>query len=154
MSPRAAALALAWALLALAPSYASADPEAEHGASPAVVEGPPAGDDGVVPLDAGEPAPWDGFLLSEVRLDAAAAEHSELAECTVRRDVERRVLEETSGRLARAESGVSDAVAGALERASPGFLDRNAFWIGVGVGILGAAALVYGAVEVLDARGP
>lgn len=154
MRARAGAHALAWAVLLLWPAYALADPSGEPGASSQAEEAPPAGDDGVAPLEAGEPAPWAGFLLSEARLDAAAAEHLELAECAIRRDVEKRVLEETSERLARAESGVSTAVAGALERASPGFLGKNAFWIGVVVGIVGAAALVYGAVEVLDARGP
>jgi len=99
----------------------------------------------VVPLEAGQPAPYDGLLVAEQRFLAYA--HLQLAndELAGRLGVRDRLLHETADQLAKARTS-------AQETAKPGFWERNDFVIGFLLGAVATGVLVYGAVNVLETR--
>lgn len=129
-------VALAVAVLLLAPS-ALADPDPPVQPVPADAAAEPAGEDlgGVVDLEEGQPAPYDGFLLSEQRYLAAA-------ELQVKLDM-------MAGYLSNREQQIAE-LAGQLSSArvasDPGWWSRHGFTVGVIVGAASTVAVIWAAM--------
>ena len=89
----------------------------------------------------GERIPFNGLLMTEARFLAYAGQQIRITELEGRLEIREKLLRETAADLAEAR----------LEHEA-GWFTRNAFWLGTIFGAAIAGFVVWGAVEVLDAR--
>lgn len=112
-------------------------------ALPAWAEEPEAN---IVPIEEGQAAPFAGLLLDEPTFLGVARQRLIVDELAAKLQIRDRLLADLTGQLATARARECPACEGSS------WIDRNGFWLGAGVGLVLAGALVWGAVEILDTR--
>ncbi len=128
------------------PRLAWSDPPVEAPAE-AGTAAPAAATPPLVPLEAGQPAQFDGYLVSLTRFDEYLNLQVELRRAHFEIEA---IKDEAHQRIADLASQLD--VANAAHEL--GWFDQHKFTIGVVVGIVGACLLVYGAVQLFDVQQP
>lgn len=129
------ALIVSLCLLASLPRNARGD---DAGAPPAS-EPVAAAEDmpGALPLEVGEPAPFDGVLLPEQMMLSYLRLQTDLVEANWRVEVRDRALEQLETDLAMAKTRASKP--------------RPGFWVGIVVGVGATVGLIWATSKALDA---
>ena len=97
------------------------------------------------PVEANQPAPFAGVLLSEEQFLGVARQRLVVDELGARIGIRDRLIATLTEQLATARAAVP-----ACE--SESWWSRNGVWVGMGLGVVIVGGLVYASVLVLDTR--